>query len=72
MTLFLEENPFFLRIYKASNGVGEMRNAYKILVGKHEGERPIGKPRCRLENNIRIDLRKIGWGYVNWIYLAQD
>jgi hypothetical protein len=40
---------------------GRMRNAYKILVGKPERKRPLGKPRCRLEDNIRMDLREIGW-----------
>jgi hypothetical protein len=37
--------------------MGEMRNAYNILVGKPEGKRPLGKPRCRSEDNIRMDLR---------------
>jgi hypothetical protein len=39
---------------------GEKRNAYRILVGKAEGKRPLGKPRCRWEDNIKIDLREIG------------
>jgi hypothetical protein len=38
-----------------------MRNAYKILVGKSEGRRPLGRPRCRWEDNIRLDFREIGW-----------
>jgi hypothetical protein len=40
---------------------GEKRNAYKILVGKEEGKRPLGRPRCRWEDSIKMDLRKIGW-----------
>jgi hypothetical protein len=40
---------------------GEIRNAYKILGRKREGKRPLGKPRLRWENNIRMDLREIGW-----------
>jgi hypothetical protein len=50
----------------------EKRNAYRILVGKLEGKRPIGRPRCRWENNIKMDLREIGWGGMDWIDLAQD
>jgi hypothetical protein len=42
--------------------MGEMRNAYSILVGKPEGKRPLEKPRRRWKDNIRMDLRKIGWG----------
>jgi hypothetical protein len=41
--------------------VGDTRNAYKILVGKPEGKRPFGRPRRRWEDNIRLDLREIGW-----------
>jgi hypothetical protein len=41
-------------------------------VGKPEGKRPLGRPRCRWENNIRMDLRKIGWSGMEWIHLAQD
>jgi hypothetical protein len=41
--------------------MGEMRNVYKILVGKPEGKRPLGKPRRRFENNIRLDPREIRW-----------
>jgi hypothetical protein len=49
-----------------------MINAYSILVGKPEGKRPLGRPRRRWEDNIRIDLRKIGWEDVDWIHLAPD
>jgi hypothetical protein len=41
-------------------------------VGKPEGKRPLGRPRRRWEDNIRINLRKIGWSSMDWIYLAQD
>jgi hypothetical protein len=50
---------------------GEKRNAYSILVGKPGGKRPLGRPRCRWENNIKMDLREIGWGGMDWIDLAQ-
>jgi hypothetical protein len=42
--------------------MGEERKVYKVLVGKPEGERPLGRPRSRWEDGIRIDLREIGWG----------
>jgi hypothetical protein len=42
--------------------MGKKRNAYRILVGKPEGKRPLGRPRRRWEDNIRIGLREIGWG----------
>jgi hypothetical protein len=51
---------------------GEKRNAYRILVGKPEGIRPLGRPRRRWEHNIRMDLREIRWGCMDWINLAQD
>jgi hypothetical protein len=49
-----------------------MRNAYKILVTKLEGKRPIGRPRRRWKDNIGIDVKVRGWGSVDWIHLAQD
>jgi predicted small integral membrane protein len=52
--------------------MGEERKVYKVLVGKPEGKRPLGRPRHRLEDGIRMDLREIGFGGVNWIGLAQD
>jgi hypothetical protein len=52
--------------------MGEERKVYKVLVGKPEGKRPLGRPRRRWKDGIRIDLRKIGCGIVEWIQLAQD
>jgi hypothetical protein len=50
--------------------MGEMRNAYKILVGMPEGKKPLGGPRRRWEDNIKMDFREIGFGGVGWIHLA--
>jgi hypothetical protein len=52
--------------------MGENRNAYRILVGKQEGEKPLGRPRRRLVDNIKLDLREIRWGGMDSIDLAQD
>jgi hypothetical protein len=52
--------------------IGEKRKAYRLLVGKPEGKRPLGRPRRRWVNNIRMDLGEVGWGVVDWIGLAQD
>jgi hypothetical protein len=52
--------------------VGEIRNLYKILIGKPEGKIPLGRPRRRCEVNIRISLWEVGWEGVDWIHLAQD
>jgi hypothetical protein len=52
--------------------MGEKRNAYRLLVGKPEGKRPLGRQRCRWEDNIRMDLGEVGWSDVYWIGLAQD
>jgi hypothetical protein len=51
---------------------GEKKNAYRILVGKPERRRPLGRPRRGWEDNIRMDLRVIGWSVMDWIHLAQD
>jgi hypothetical protein len=51
---------------------GEKRNAYRLLVGKPEGKRSLGRPRCRWVDNIRMDLGEVGWCDVDWIGLAQD
>jgi hypothetical protein len=52
--------------------MGEERKVYKVLVGKPEGNRPLERPRRRWEDGIRMDLREIGWGSVEWMQLAQD
>jgi hypothetical protein len=52
--------------------MGEERKVYKVLVGKPEGKRPLGRPRRRWENWIRMDLREIGLGCVDWIRLSQE
>jgi hypothetical protein len=51
---------------------GEKRNAYWILVGKPEGKKPLGRPRCSWVHNIKMDLRETGWDGTDWIDLAQD
>jgi hypothetical protein len=48
------------------------KNVYRILVGKPEGKRPLGRPRCRSEDNITMDVRQTGWRCMDWIDLAQD
>jgi hypothetical protein len=52
--------------------MGEERGVYRVLVGKPEGRRPLGRPRCRWVDNIRMDLQEVGCGYMDWIGLAQD
>jgi len=52
--------------------MGEERGVYRILVGKPEGKRPPGRPRCRWVDNIRMDLQEEGCRYMDWIGLAQD
>jgi hypothetical protein len=70
-TLFkIESEVAFLAGHVAR--MGEKRYAYRILVGKPEGKRPLGRPRRRWVDNIKIDLREIGWNGMDWIDLAQD
>ena len=52
--------------------MGEEKGVYRILVGKPEGKRPLGRPRRRWVDNIRMDLQEVGYGYMDWIGLAQD
>jgi hypothetical protein len=52
--------------------MGEKRVAYRILVGRPEGEGPLGRPRSRWEDNIKMDLQEVGWWGMDWIELAQD
>ena len=62
--------------YECSAGhvarMGEERQVYRVLVGKPEGRRPLGRPRRRRVDNIRMDLQEVGCGYMDWIRLAQD
>jgi len=50
----------------------ERRGVHRVLVGKPEGKRPLGRPRRRWEDNIKMDLQEVGAGYGNWMELAQD
>ena len=52
--------------------MGEERGAYRVLMGKPDGKRPLGRPRRRWVANIRMDLHEVGCGYVDWIGVAQD
>jgi len=52
--------------------MGERRGVYRVLVGKPEGKRPLGRPRRRWEDNIKVDLEEVGCGGMDWIELAQD
>jgi hypothetical protein len=76
----LYSSPSIIRIIKLGRmgwaghvaRMGEKRNAYRLLVGKPEGKRPLGRPRRRWMDNIRMDLGEVGCGDVDWIVLAQD
>jgi hypothetical protein len=76
----LYSSPSIIRIMKSRSmrwaghvaRIGEKKNAYRLLVGKPEGKRPLGRPRRRCVDNIRMDLVEVGWGDVDWIGLAQD
>jgi hypothetical protein len=76
----LYSSPSIIRIIKPQRmrwvghvaRMGEQRNAYRLLVGKLEGKRPLGRPRRRWGDNIKMDLVEVGWGDVDWIGLAQD
>jgi len=50
----------------------EGRGVYRVLMGKPEGKRPLGRPRRRWEDNIKMDLQEVGCGGMDWIELAQD
>jgi hypothetical protein len=52
--------------------MGECTGVYRVLVGKPEGKRPMGRPRCRWKNNIKMNLQEVGCGSIDWIELAQD
>jgi hypothetical protein len=76
----LNSSPSIIRIIKSRRMrlvghvalMGEKRNSYRLLVGKPEGRRPLGRPRRRWVNNIRTNIVEVGWGDVDWIGLAQD
>jgi hypothetical protein len=52
--------------------MGEGRGVYRVMVGRPEGKRPLGRPRCRWEDSIKVDFREIGIDGSNWIRLVQD
>jgi hypothetical protein len=52
--------------------MGEKRNAYRLLAGKTEGKRSLGRPRRKWVDNIRMDFGDVGWGDVDWVDLVQD
>jgi len=76
----LYSSPSIVRVIKARRmrwaghvaRMGEEKGAYRVLVGKSEGKRPLGRPRRRWVDNIRMDLQEVGYGSVDWIGLAQD
>jgi len=76
----LYPSPNFVRVIKSTRmrwaghvaRMGEERGVYRVLVGKPEGKRPLGRPRRRSVDNIRMDLQEVGCGYMDWIGLAQD
>jgi len=57
---------------RACDTYGEREGVYRVLVGKPEGKRPLGRPRLRWEDNIKMDLQEVGCGGMDWIELAQD
>jgi hypothetical protein len=52
--------------------IGAKRNSYRILVGKPEGKKPLGRPRSKWMDSVKMDFRETGWGGMDWIDLAQD
>jgi hypothetical protein len=52
--------------------LGERRHIYRVLVGKPEGKRPLGRPKCKWEDNIKMDLQEVGCGVMDWLELAKD
>ena len=56
----------------ACSTYGKRRGLYRVLVGKHEGKRPLGRPRRRWEDNIKMDLQEVGCESMNWIDVALD
>jgi hypothetical protein len=76
----LYSSPSIIRIIKSRRmrwaghvaQMGEKRFTYRLLAGKPEGKRPLGRSRCRWVDNIKLDLGDVGWGDVDWIGLAKD
>ena len=73
----LHSSPNIVRVIKSRWAgyvarMGEKRGVYRVLMGKPEGKRPLGRPRRRWADNIRMDLQEVGCGYMDWIGLAQD
>jgi hypothetical protein len=76
----LYSSPSIIRVIKSRRlrwaghveRMGERRGAYRAMVGKPEGRRPLERPRRRWEDNIKMGLREVGWGGIDWINLAQD
>jgi hypothetical protein len=62
----------FKKCYGIKNTGHMKREAYRLLVGKPAGKRPLGRPRRRWVDNIRMDLGEVGWGNVDWIGLVLD
>jgi hypothetical protein len=61
-----------LRLVRHVERMEIVRNVHKVLVGKTEGKRPLGRARRRWGDNIRLDLKEVGWKGVNWSHLAED
>jgi hypothetical protein len=78
--IFFYSSPSIIKIIKLRRmrwaghvaRMGEKMNTYRLLVGKPDGKRPLGRPRRRWVDNIRMYLGEVGWGDVDWIGLAQD
>ena len=56
----------------ACSAYGEMRGIYRVLMGKLEGKRPLGRPRRRWEDNIKMDIKEVGFRFMDWIELCHD
>ena len=77
---YLYSSPNIVRVIKSRRmrwaghvaRMGEEKEVYRVLLGKPEGRRPLGRPRRRWVDNIRMDLQEVGCGYMDWIGLAQD
>jgi len=77
---YLHSSPSIMRVIKSRRmrwagqvaRLGERNSVYRVLVGKPEGKRPLGRPRRRWENNIKMDLQEVGCGGMDWFDLAQD